>query len=122
MENYTLYKSLILLVKYIPIIGAFCMLLHIGLLLLGINIPLAAWLFGFSLSGTMLLTVSSYVLQFCNLHRLFIYYDFIVENCIIYQLYFGFGEHLTLFRLIAFLLGISLFIRFFIKRCNCYDI
>ena len=55
------------------------MLIHCILLLIRIESSIFHFTFGFSIVGSLLLLLASYVLNFCALHRLFIIYDFIME-------------------------------------------
>lgn len=123
-HSFILYKLLINCIKYFPIIGALCMLIHCILLLIGIESSIFHFTFGFSIVGSLLLLLASYVLNFCALHRLFIIYDFIMEFCINYENYFGFGIYLLSARFLMALIGIILFILFFmnITKFKCDDI
>ena len=123
--SYIKYKWLILLIKYIPIIGGLFMMIHCLLLLLGQDLASAHFIFGFSIIGAVILYGASCVLGFCRVHKAFIIYDFCVELCINIEQYYGFGKILIFIRILMLLVGIYLFIWFILsmcnKKCSCKD-
>lgn len=76
------YKKLILMLKYLPIIGALSMLWHVGLLLMGYTPIVMHFLFGYSIIGGVLLWVASDVLGFCAAHKMLNCFVVITELCI----------------------------------------
>lgn len=108
MEKICKEKVCVLLLKYIPIISAMVMLLHVGLLLCGIKVCFA------QLTVLTLVTIMviywSYVLKFCLLHVCSSLYTILILWCCYIQAYIGFGIYLPVARLTTFSLGIILLI------------
>ena len=74
LRNKTLYKILLILLKYIPIIIGVGYILNTLLLLLGINLSFLSFFIGISLLPWLFLYISSFVFKFCSYHRAFLYY------------------------------------------------
>lgn len=71
LRNKTLYKILLILLKYIPIIIGVGYMLNTLLLLLGIDLAILSRLIGISLLPWLFLYISSFVFKFCSYHRSF---------------------------------------------------
>ena len=74
LRNKTLYKILLILLKYIPIIIGIGYMLNTLLLLFGIDLAILSGLIGISLLPWLFLYISSFVFKFCSYHRSFLYY------------------------------------------------
>lgn len=71
----SLHKLLLVLVKYIPVLIAFCYMLNtIVAYLAGTTIEPLSNIAGMSLMTWLFTYVSSWVFHFCIYHRLFLYY------------------------------------------------
>lgn len=103
------YKVGILLLKYIPIFMSFILLVHVGLLLIGIHTNIAENIAGISIMPAIVIIAMSEVLHFCLLHKLFTIYSLVVDFCINYHREIGFCDSLLYLRIIVFIIGISLF-------------
>lgn len=89
--------------KYLPVVGAIVMMIHVGLLLCGIELSVSEPVVITAI--TVLLLTISYALEFCWLHRLFILYAYIVMMCIYIQERVGFGVMLEPVRIGVFVTG-----------------
>ena len=107
--NCTDYKLGILAIKYIPIIMFLIMWIHIGLLIFGINGPCADTIAGSAIIPSILIFSMSHLFKFCYIHKLLTIYSLVVDLCINFQRYVGFGYTLNTFRIIMFTLGTILF-------------
>lgn len=105
------------LVGAVPTAGALFMACHCATLLFGWRLAIASVTFKFAFSWLVLITALSIAFEFCWVHRGFCLYNYLVSACIDYQSHVGFGEFLTLARLVALMLGILLFIAFTKNRC-----
>lgn len=111
-----LYAFSNLAVRYMPVIAAVFMLIHITLLLEGTMLYFSEIAFGSSVMTCVFMMAASYAFGYCSLHRSFILYNFAVSCCIHYHRIVGFGSFLAASRWIMFSLGIFLFIRLIIHR------
>ena len=80
LRNKTLYKILLILLKYIPIIIGVGYILNTLLLLLGINLLFLSFFIGISLLPWLFLYISSFVFKFCSYHRAFLYYVLAIDS------------------------------------------
>lgn len=80
LRNKTLYKILLILLKYIPIIIGVGYILNTLLLLLGINLSFLSFFIGISLLPWLFLYISSFVFKFCSYHRAFLYYVLAIDS------------------------------------------
>lgn len=74
LNNKTLYKVFLVLLKVIPMLISFCMVLNTFLSYLYINAELLSIFGGVSFLTIVFLYIASYVFKFCNYHRMFIHY------------------------------------------------
>ncbi len=106
MEKSSKEKLCIILLKYIPVICAIVMFLHVVLLLLGIKLCVAP------LTVLTLVTIMviywSFTLKFCLVHICSSLYTIFILWCCYIQAYIGFGEYLSAIRSIALFLGVTL--------------
>lgn len=107
------YKLALISLKYIPIITAFMMLVHVFLLIIGKSSFIAESLAGVTLLPSLIIYFFSNTLHFCWLHKCFILYTLVTDVCIKTQRYIGFGIGIEFLRIIMFLIGIFLFICLF---------
>lgn len=80
LRNKTLYKILLILLKYIPIIIGIGYMLNTLLLLFGINLVFLSFFIGISLLPWLFLYISSFVFKFCSYHRAFLYYVLAIDG------------------------------------------
>lgn len=106
-------KLSVVLLKYMPFIGAFIMLSHVCNLVSHVEsmkIVVADWTFSLPAVPAATACVLSKQLGFCRLHRHFIVYTSAVSYCIKFQDDIGFGFLLTSMRWFIIAVGICLFI------------
>jgi len=118
--NITLFESIQATIRYSVVGGALLMTAHVGLLLLGYNLPIADWCIGLSVFGFIILLMTSYCLRLCNLFRGFLTYIFVVSQCIRLQREFSlFDGILQEARLVVFTVGVML-LTYFVIRIKYY--
>lgn len=106
-------KLSVLLLKYMPFIGALIMLGHVFALITDNydkDIVVAEWTFSLPVVPAATAVVLSKQLGFCSLHRHFIIYISAVSYCIKFQDDIGFGMMLMSMRWIALVFGFILFV------------
>lgn len=103
------YKIGLLCIKYIPVLIFLIMWIHTGLLCLDINIPIADTIAGSAIFPSILILSVSKMLKFCWLHKSLTVYSLVVDLCINYQRYIGFGSFLFFHKLMYFSIGCILF-------------
>lgn len=111
-----LYKICLCAFKYMPILGAFILMLHCILLWCGVHVKFVGMAVGTSLWNMIVLGCASYAFRFCSLHRHFIVYGFLVTLCINYQAAVGFGEWRNDMHGVMSTAGILLFVTLIIKK------
>lgn len=109
------YKLGILTIKYIPIIMFLIMWLHTGLLILGINGPCADTIAGSAIIPSILIFSMSHLFKFCYIHKLLTIYSLIIDLCINFHRYIGFGCIIEEMRLSMFIIGTILFFLLLLK-------
>ena len=113
------YKILLILLKYIPILISLIYVLNTFAAYVGIDIPAANNIAGMSLLTWIFMYIATIVFNFCNYHRMFLYYILIVDIINIIDYYIGIPiSDFQLIMLHTIVTGISLFIILFlyIKR------
>ena len=114
------YRYTIILLKYFPIIGSFLLWVRVLLLVLfDYQNPVIELFVGNSIIGGVLLLLASRVLEFCKLHKFFIYYNVFAGFCIDYQQIIGWGEWRDPMRGVVLGVGVLLFIMLMFKKCCC---
>ena len=103
------YKITLLMVKYLPLIMFLIMWIHVILLLLGINSPIAITVAGSAILPSIFILCISTSLKFCYLHKSLTIYSLVVDLCINFENYIGFGMLLFPMRLLCFISGLILF-------------
>lgn len=116
-------KAFIMTLKYLPLLTAFSMFIHVILLMIGFRLGFAETLFGLSVGVGIPAWLASKGLGFCKTHRMFIYYTTVVYLCIQFEQYIGFGILLTPMRACVIILGIIMFTNFIFNikqfiKCN----
>lgn len=116
LRSKILYKLLLLLLKYIPIIIAFFYVLNTVTALLGVNLPVLSHIAGMSLFTWVFMYIAAWVFQFCIYHRMFLYYILVTDLVNIYDYYIGINYDIVAIH--ATLIGTSLFLilYFYVKH------
>lgn len=112
------------LLKFLPAVGTVTMTIHIGLLLMGIDLYIAEFLAGASVGMTLLLFSLSLEFDFCNLHKVLIVYNALTSLCTFLRRMDVFGPTLTPARWVMFSIGAVLIMRLFLhlKQYHDYEI
>lgn len=92
------------------------MYVHVALLILGINPPVADKFAGMSVIGTAVAYEASRDLGFCWLHKMMIFYTLVIDTCIWLQRNWGFGELRDELQVLAFIWGTVIFVTLLIHR------
>ena len=119
-RNKYLYKILLILIKYIPIIVAAFYSLNTLFAYLGLDIPVISNFTGMSLFSWIFIYVATWVFQFCIYHRMFLYYILTTDiiNVIDYYIVIPISNY-KIITLHAIITGIFLFlILYFYVKCN----
>ena len=74
-----LYKLLIVMLKYIPMIISLFYLINTITAFIGIDIPILSTISGMSLLTWIFMYIATIVFNFCSYHRIFLYYILIVD-------------------------------------------
>ena len=111
LKSKYLYKILLVVLKYIPLIITGFYVLNTTLNLLEIDAPVISNLAGVSLLTWVFLLLSNIVFKFCIYHRIFLYYILAVDLFNIIDYYIGIPlynyEYIAIH---SVLLGITLFL------------
>ena len=83
------HKLLLVVLKFIPIVTAFCYLLNTVFALFGIDTPILSHLSGMSLFPWLFILIATYVFRFCIYHRMFLYYILVSDLINIADYYIG---------------------------------
>lgn len=119
-RNKYLYKILLILIKYIPIIVTAFYALNTLFAYLGLDIPAISNFAGMSLFSWIFMYVAAWVFQFCIYHRMFLYYILTTDiiNVIDYYIVIPISNY-KIIALHAIITGIFLFlILYFYVKCN----
>lgn len=110
-QKYVLHKTLIYLLKIIPMLLASIAMLNTVLSYWNIDIPLLSYIGGVSLFPLLFLYLASYAFKFCLYHRMFLHYITITWVLNIIDYYYGIPvSNKTLFLVYMFISGVFLFI------------
>ena len=117
--NKLLYKVTIIVLKILPMLLAFIILLNSILSYFNIDLVILSYIGGVSLITILFIYAASYTFKFCEYHRIFLHYIVVTWIINIIDLYIGIPindlEYLCLQMIVA---GVSLFIilYFYLKR------
>lgn len=106
-----LYKILLILLKYIPIIISLFYLINTVTALCGIDIPVLSNFAGMSLLTWMFMYIAAWVFQYCIYHRMFLYYILATDIINIIDYYIGIPVNdFGIIVIHSILIGVSLFL------------
>lgn len=74
LRSKTLYKLLVLLLKYIPMIIALCYLINTIAAIFDLDCQVLSHISGMSLLTWIFIYLSATVFRFCNYHKMFLWY------------------------------------------------
>ena len=89
LKSKNLYKLLIVMLKYIPMIISLFYLINTITAFIGIDIPILSTISGMSLLTWIFMYIATIVFNFCSYHRIFLYYILIVDIINITDYYSG---------------------------------
>lgn len=110
----------VVLFKYLPVVTAGIMYIHVAVLLTGWNIPIADKFAGMSVVGTLVAYVASHDFGFCRIHKNMLLYTVSVDTCIWIQKYWGFGSLRFELQILFFIIGTAIFVHLIINRSILY--
>ena len=79
LKSKNLYRLLIVMLKYIPMIISLFDLINTITAFIGIDIPILSTISGMSLLTWIFMYIATIVFNFCSYHRMFLYYILIVD-------------------------------------------
>lgn len=74
LKSKALYKLLLIVIKYIPMVIALCYVLNVVSSLLGVELPMLSNIAGVSILTWIFLYLSAEVFKFCAYHKMFLWY------------------------------------------------
>lgn len=119
LRNKSLYKTLLILLKYIPIIIALFYIVNTLGALFGIDLPVLSNIAGMSLLTWVFMYLAALVFKFCIYHRMFLYYILVTDIINIINYYIGIPvDSYGIVMIHSVVIGILLFIilYFYVKR------
>lgn len=106
-----LYKILLILLKYIPLIISLFYIINTLTAFVGIDMPVLSNIAGMSLFTWLFMYISTWVFRFCIYHRMFLYYILITDIVNITDYYIGIPvSDYNLIIIHGLIIGISLFL------------
>lgn len=114
------YKLVLFCIKYIPVIMFLIMFIHTGLLLMGINLGIADTIVGCAIIPSLLILSISKLLKFCWLHKSLTIYSLIVDLCVNWEKYIGFGDVVYPLRMLIFGIGV-IFLGLLLVKLKSYN-
>lgn len=119
LRNKSLYKTLLILLKYIPIIIALFYIVNTLGALFGIDLPVLSNIAGMSLLTWVFMYLAALVFKFCIYHRMFLYYILVTDIINIINYYIGIPvDSYGIVMIHSVVIGILLFIilYFYVRR------
>lgn len=116
-----LYKTLLVLLKIIPMLLAISAMIGMILDFLGIDSSAFSFIGGVSVLPLLFLYLASYVFRFCEYHRMFLHYV-VANNVLTFADYYIElpVDNATLFMIHIFLVGLFLFlVLYFYRKEKC---
>lgn len=114
--NKRLYKLLIIILRYTPVVLSMNDILHSILSYYNINCSILSCLGGVSLAFLGILYIISYVFRFCYLYRIPLYFVTLTNLIALYDLYVGINiGDLQMLRVYLVLFGISMISFIYLK-------
>lgn len=111
LRSKCLYKLLLIMLKYIPILIALFYMTNTFTAFCGIDIPVLSNIAGMSLLTQIFMYIATIVFRFCIYHRMFLYYILVTDIINIIDYYIGIPiEDYELLMVHSIITGITLFI------------
>ena len=110
LKNKILYKTQLCLLKVIPMVMAFIFWINTVLSYFDIDLEVFSYIGSCSIITIVYLYISSYVLRFCEYHRMFLHYVCIIWFINIYDYYIGIPvDDISMLMIYQIITGICLF-------------
>lgn len=117
--NKRLYKLLIVVLRYIPVVLSINDILHSVLSYYNINCYILSCLGGVSMIFLLMLYIISYVFRFCYLYRIPLYFITVTNLTALYDLYIGISlEDIQMIRIYLMLFVVSMISFIYLKIKN----
>ena len=111
------YKLFLLVVKIIPMVMAFIFFINTILSYFGIDIKVFNYITCIGILPLIILYAQSYLLHFCEYHRIFLHYVVLVNIINIIDVYIGIPiSNYSLLKLHCIIAAISLFLILYFKK------
>lgn len=119
LKSKSLYKLLLIMLKYIPMLIALFYVINTATAYIGIDIPVLSNIAGMSLLTWIFMYLSAIVFRFCLYHRMFLYYILATDIINIIDYYVGIPiTNFELLMLHSVITGVSLFIILYVYVKN----
>lgn len=119
LRSKSLYKLLLIMLKYIPILIALFYMVNTITAYIRIDIPVLSNIAGMSLFTWIFMYLSAIVFKFCFYHKMFLYYILITDIINIINYYIGIPiTDFELLMLHSMIIGILLFIVLYVYVKN----
>ena len=89
LRNKVLYKVLLVTLRVIPMLLAFCAVCNNILCFFSIDVTIFSFIGGVSVLPLLFLYLASYVFRFCEYHRMFLHYILISDLLNIFDMFIG---------------------------------
>lgn len=111
------YKIFLLVIKVIPMVIAFIFAINIFLSYLNIEIKAFNYIAGVSFLPLITFYTLSYLLHFCEYHRIFLHYIVIIDGISLYDEYYKIPvDDFTMFKIYSIITIICLFLILYFKK------
>lgn len=111
LKSKTLYRLLLITLKYIPPIISFCYVLNTILAIAEVDFPILSILSGMSVFTWMFMYLSAIVFRFCNYHKMFLWYILADDSISIIDYYIDLPiDDIDMIGIHSSIIGIFLFI------------
>lgn len=114
LKSKFLYKVLLLLLKYIPMVIALIYMINTITAYIGIDLPILSNIAGMSLFTWIFMYLAAIVFKFCIYHRMFLYYILVTDIINIIDYYYNIPiSNFNLLMIHSFITGLCLFLILF---------
>lgn len=111
------YKLFLLVIKVIPMLMAFIFFLNTFLSYYGIEVKAFNYIANIGFLPIIVFYALSYLLRFCEYHRIFLHYILIVNCLSLYDEYYRIPvDDFTMFKIYNLIMIISLFLILYFKK------
>lgn len=113
-------KTLVSILRVIPMILALCEFINSVLYLFGLECPALSFIGGTSFIPLLFIYLASWVFGFCTYHRMFLYYVFVLHVINVIDFTFTIPvSNLTMLSLHAVITGVFLYLVLYFRKKEC---